>query len=86
LSLSRRSAPDNRDFKAALCDVVELLHGQADVRHVLSVPDRDVLVDAAEYLRKLGLAVSRSKLDRNIHLLLSTETLPLEASDAGWQD
>ena len=71
---------DNRDVKAALCDVVELLHGHADVHHVLSVPDRDVLIDAAEYLRKLGLAVSRSKLDRmNIHLLLSTETLPLEA-------
>ena len=71
---------DNRDVKAALCDVVELLHGQADVHHVLTVPDRDVLVDAAEYLRRLGLAVSRSKLDRmNIHLLLSTETLPLEA-------
>jgi len=44
------------------------------------VPDRDVLIDAAEYLRKLSLTESRSKLNRmNIHLLLSTETLPLEA-------
>ena len=76
---------DNRDVKAALCDVFELLHGQADVHRVLTVPDRDVLIDTAESLRKLCLAVNRSKLDRmNIHLLLSTETLPLEAARC-WQ-
>jgi two-component sensor histidine kinase len=76
---------DNRDVKAALCDVVELLHGQADVHRVLTMPDRDVLIDTAESLRKLCLAVNRSKLDRmNIHLLLSTETLPLEAARC-WQ-
>jgi two-component sensor histidine kinase len=70
----------NRDVKAALCDVVELLHEQADVHRALTVPDRDVLIEAAEYLRRLSLTESRSKLSRmNIHLLLSTETLPLEA-------
>jgi two-component sensor histidine kinase len=46
----------------------------------LTIPDRDVLVDAGEQLRKLGLAMSRCKLDRmNIHLLLSADTLPLES-------
>jgi two-component sensor histidine kinase len=65
---------------AALCDVVELLHEHADVHRALTVPDLDELIDAAEYLRRLSLTESRSKLNRmNIHLLLSTEMLPLEA-------
>jgi two-component sensor histidine kinase len=71
---------DNRDVKTALCDVVELLREHADVHRALTVPDLDELIDAAEYLRRLSLTESRSKLNRmNIHLLLSIETLPLEA-------
>ena len=49
------------------------------------MPDGDALVDAGEQLRKLGLAMSRSKLDRmNIHLLLSADALPLE-SERCWR-
>ena len=50
------------------------------------MPDRDaLLVDAGEQLRKLGLAMSRCKLDRmNIHLLLSIDTLPME-SERCWR-
>src|SRR5215831_509788 len=71
---------DNRDVKTALCNVVELLHEHADVHRALTMPDGDVFINSAEYVRKLGLAVSRSKLDRmNLHLLLSTEMVPLEA-------
>ena len=44
-----------------------------------------MLVDAGEQLRKLGLAMSRCKLDRmNIHLVLSADTLPLE-SERCWR-
>ena len=43
------------------------------------------MVDAGEQLRKLGLAMSRCKLDRmNIHLLLSTDALQLE-SERCWR-
>ena len=49
------------------------------------MPDGDTLVDAGDQLRKLGLAMSRSKLDRmNIQLVLSAETLPLE-SERSWR-
>jgi hypothetical protein len=37
---------DNRDVKAALCDVVELLHRHSEIHRVLGVPDRDVLIGA----------------------------------------
>jgi two-component sensor histidine kinase len=48
------------------------------------MPDRDAFVDAGDQLRKLGLAMSRCKLDRmNIHLLLSIDKLPL-ASERCW--
>jgi len=49
------------------------------------MPDRDALVDSGEQLRKLGLAMSRCKLDRmNIHLVLSADKLPLE-SERCWR-
>ena len=57
----------------------------SQVHSILTMPDRDALVDAGEQLRKLGLAMSRCKLDRmNIHLLLSADTLPLE-SERCWR-
>jgi len=76
---------DNVDAKEALSNVVELLHQHVEVHSILTMPDRDALVDAGEQLRKLGLAMTRSKLDRmNIHLLLSADTLPLE-SERCWR-
>jgi two-component sensor histidine kinase len=71
---------DNVDAKEELGKVVDLLHQHVQVHSILTMPDRDGLMDAGEQLRKLGLAMSRCKLDRmNIHLVLSADTLPLES-------
>jgi two-component sensor histidine kinase len=71
---------DNADAKEELSNIVDLLHQHVEVHNILTMPDRDALVDAGDQLRKLGLAISRRKLDRmNIHLLLSIDTLPLES-------
>ena len=76
---------DNVDAKEELSNVVDLLHQHVQVHSILTMPDGDTLVDAGEQLRKLGLAMSRSKLDRmNIRLVLSAETLPLE-SERCWR-
>lgn len=70
---------DNPEVKVALSNVVELLQQHADLHRILAVPDSDELVDAAEYIRKLGLAVSRCALEPiGIHLALVGDTLPLE--------
>jgi two-component sensor histidine kinase len=71
---------DNVDAKEELSNVVDLLHQHVEVHNILTMPDRDALVDGGEQLRKLGLAMCRCKLDRmNIHLVLSADTLPLES-------
>ena len=76
---------DNVDAKEELSNVVDLLYQHLEVHSLLTMPDRDALVDAGEQLRKLGLAMCRCKLDRmNIHLLLSADTLPLE-SERCWR-
>ena len=49
------------------------------------MPEHDSRVDAAVYLRKLCLSISRSKLDRmKINLVLSACPLPLQ-SDQCWR-
>jgi two-component sensor histidine kinase len=76
---------DNVEVKQELSNVVDLLHHHVEVHSILTMPDRDALVDAGEQLRKLGLAMCQCKLDRmNIHLVLSTDTLPLE-SERCWR-
>ena len=71
---------DNVDAKEELSNIVDLLHQHVEVHSILTVPDRDALVDAGDHVRKLGLAMSRCRLDRmNIRLVLSIDTLPLEA-------
>jgi two-component sensor histidine kinase len=70
---------DNVGAKEELTNVVDMLHLHVEVHNILTMPDHDALVDAGEQLRKLGLAMCRSKLDRmNIHLVLSADKLPLE--------
>src|SRR5262249_50855391 len=54
----------NEEVKAALAEVTELLHHYAGVHHVLRVPENDASVDAATYLNKLCLSISRSQLNR----------------------
>jgi len=76
---------DNAAAKEELSNVVELLHQHVQVHSILTMPDGDTLADAGDQLRKLGLALSRSKLDRmNIRLVLSAEILPLE-SERCWR-
>jgi two-component sensor histidine kinase len=76
---------DNVEAKEELSKVVDLLHEHVQVHSILTMPDGDTLVDAGEQLRKLGLAMSRCKLDRmNIRLVLSADTLPLE-SERSWR-
>jgi two-component sensor histidine kinase len=54
---------DNAEVKNALSNVVELLHQYADVHRALKMPDRNVIINAADYLRELCHSMSRSKLD-----------------------
>jgi len=76
---------DDSEVKAALSKVVELLHRYAEVHRALAIPQRGTLTDAAEYLRRLGVAISRSRLDRiNIRLVLAADPLLLEA-DRCWR-
>jgi two-component sensor histidine kinase len=76
---------DNVEAKEELSNVVDLLHQHVQVHSILTMPDRDGLVDAGEQLRRLGLAMSRCKLDRmNIRLVLSADTLLLE-SERCWR-
>jgi two-component sensor histidine kinase len=68
------------EAKRALSDVVELLHGYADVQQALAMPKGKALIDAATYIRMMECAMRRSLLDRmNIRLALATESLPLES-------
>ena len=70
---------DNPEAKVALGNVVELLQEQANVHRVLAVPEGDLLVDAAQYLRRLCLAITRSRLEPiGVHLSFQADTLPLE--------
>jgi two-component sensor histidine kinase len=71
---------DHPEAKAALGNVVELLQEQANVHRVLAIPEDDALVDAAQYLRRLCLTITRSSLEPiGIHLSFQADTLPLEA-------
>ena len=66
---------ESPDVKTALNDFVELRHAHV----VLAMPDRDKLVDAAEYLCNIGWAVNPSRVHRmKIYLIISAATLPLE--------
>jgi two-component sensor histidine kinase len=76
---------ENPEVKVALSNVVELLEQQADIHRVLTIPDRDGLVDAAECIRKLGFAMRRSSLEPlGIRLGLVAGALPLEA-ERSWR-
>lgn len=71
--------------KGALSDVVDMLHQYANVHRALTVPDRQTLTDAAEYLQTLCLAITRSKLDHlGIRLVFSADRLLLQ-SDRCWR-
>jgi two-component sensor histidine kinase len=65
--------------KAALLDVVDLLHQCADVHRALYMPEQGPLTDAATYLQQLCFAVTKYRLDRlAIRVLFSADDLRLE--------
>src|SRR6201990_1946893 len=65
--------------KAALLEVVDLLHQCADVHRALRMPDPGRLADAAGYLQQLCFSITKYRLDRlSIRLLFSADDLRLE--------
>src|SRR6476660_1621615 len=50
---------DSRAVKAALLDVVDLLHQCADVHRALRMPDQGRLTDAARYLQQLCFSITK---------------------------
>jgi two-component sensor histidine kinase len=76
---------DHPAVKTALCNVVELLHQSAEVHRALKMPERDDVIDAAEYLQTLCRSISRSKLERaGIKLVLATDKVWLHSGRC-WQ-
>ncbi len=70
---------DGPEAKAALGDVVELLHGYAEVHRALAMPAGETLIHAATSIRKLGCAMRRAVLDRmGIELAFATQSLVLQ--------
>lgn len=70
---------DSVAVKAALLDVVDLLHCCADVHWALRMPDQGRLTDAAKYLQQVCVSVTRYQLDRlAIRVLFSADDLRLE--------
>src|SRR6516225_4654536 len=75
---------NNKEVKAALTDVAELLHHYAEAHHALQIPEHGIRTDAAAYLRKLCLSIRRSKLNHmKIDLVLAACRLWLP-SDRCW--
>jgi two-component sensor histidine kinase len=69
----------NKEVKAALTDVAELLHHYAEVHCALQMAEHGVRMDAAAYLRNLCLSIRRSKLNKmKIDLLLAARRLWLQ--------
>ena len=70
---------EHPEAKVALGNVADLLQEQANVHRVLTIPEGDALVDAAQYLRQLCLATTRTRLEPiGVHLSFQADTLPLE--------
>jgi two-component sensor histidine kinase len=70
---------DSGAVKAALLDVVDLLHQCADVHRALRMPERGRLTDAANYLQQVCLSITKYRLDRlAIRVLFSADDLRLE--------
>ena len=70
---------DSVAVKAALLEVVDLLHQCADVHRSLRMPDQGRLTDAAKYLQEVCFSLAKYRLDRRaIRLLFSAEDLRLE--------
>src|SRR5882762_6189871 len=70
---------DSVAVKAALLDVVSVLHQWADVHRALRMPEQGRLTDAARYLQQLCFAMTKYRLDcLAIRVLFSADDLRLE--------
>jgi two-component sensor histidine kinase len=70
---------DSVAVKAALLDVVDLLHQCADVHRALRMPNQGRLTDAAKYLQNVCFSLTKYRLDRlAISVLFSAGDLRLE--------
>ncbi|MCA6111167.1 ATP-binding protein [Bradyrhizobium cenepequi] len=70
---------DSVAVKAALLDVVDLLHRCADVHRSLRMPEQGRLTDAAKYLQELCFSVAKYRLEGlAIRVLFSADDLRLE--------
>ena len=70
---------DSVAVKAALLDVIDLLHQCADVHRALRMPNQERLTDAARYLQQLCFSITKYRLDRlAIRVLFSADDLRLE--------
>jgi two-component sensor histidine kinase len=70
---------DSAVVKAALLDVVDLLHRCVDVHRALHMPKQGRLTDAARYLQQLCISVTKYRLDRlEIRFSFSADDLRLE--------
>jgi two-component sensor histidine kinase len=73
------------EAKRALSDVVELLHGYADVQQALAMPKGGALIDVGTYIRMMGCAMRRASLDRmSIRLAFATQSLLLGPERCRW--
>ena len=76
---------DDVAVKAALLDVVDLLHSYADVHKALRMPDPGRLTDAARYVQHLCFSITKGRLNRlSIRLLFSADDLRLEGERCWW--
>jgi two-component sensor histidine kinase len=76
---------EGTEAKAALSNVVSLLHGHAEVHRMLVQAQGEALIDAAAYVQKLGCAMRQSRLEpMKIQLTLDTECVPLQ-SERCWR-
>jgi two-component sensor histidine kinase len=70
---------DSVAVKAALLDVVDLLHQCADVHRALHMPDQGRFTNAARYLQQLCFSITKYRMDRlGIRVLFSADDLRLE--------
>ncbi len=73
------------EVKSALSDVVNLMRDYAGLQRALRMPASDGIVDAADHLRSLCQAISRTRLDqRGIELVLVEHPFQMR-SDQCWK-
>lgn len=78
VSTAARSAR-NRQVKSVLENVAGQLYRHAELLRALQIPSENTLADVAEYLHRLCLSISRSKLDwMSIRLTLAADPLLME--------